>query len=64
MTADSLKTFIALPTATIYKKAGGGGGSSRAKLFCFSLFLVAFCVTVSCYQVRLYLMRGIPFKYF
>lgn len=48
MTAESLKAFITLPTTTIYKK---DAGNQRAKLFCFSLFLAAFCVTVSCYQV-------------
>lgn len=50
MTADSLKSFITLPTTTIYKKSGNN--SQKAKLFCFSLFLAIFCVTVSCYQVN------------
>lgn len=54
MTAESLKTFITLPTTTIYKNGGGAerGAHQKAKLFCFALFLAAFCVTVSCYQVR------------
>lgn len=51
MTTESLKSFITLPTTTIYRKGDGSGAHQKAKLFCFSLFLTAFCITVSCYQV-------------
>ena len=55
MTVEPLKAFITLPTTTVYKDGGAGRRSShqRARLFCFSLFLAAFCVTVSCYQVNM-----------